>query len=171
MLLIDQPSHAATVAHLRSSTCILNKEDELHPLNQTAFTMLLREVTEHGSSELEARFDDLMYGLHPDRVAVFRLRLEERRSLLHEHPNTAAQHASSMPVASQPSIPTPTAKAADDLADQLQSVRITGGATPVSQRTTTTSTPTPAPTPTQAPANRVVVPPLRLNSPHRRQYR
>jgi hypothetical protein len=160
------PSHAATVAHLRSNTCILNKEDELHPLNQTAFTMLLREVTEHGSSELEARFDDLMYGLHPDRVAVFRLRLEERRSLLHEHPNTAAQHASSTPVASQPSVPTPTAKAADDLADQLQSVRITGGATPVSHRTTptTTPTPTPAPTPTQAPANRVVVPPLRLNS-------
>jgi hypothetical protein len=107
-----------------------------------------------------------MYGLHPDRVAVFRLRLEERRSLLHEHPNTAAQHASSTPVASQPSVPTPTAKAADDLTDQLQSVRITGGATPVSQRTTPTPTPTPtpAPTPTQAPANRVVVPPLRLNS-------
>jgi hypothetical protein len=128
--------------------------------------MLLREVTEHGSSELEARFDDLMYGLHPDRVAVFRLRLEERRTLLHEHPNTTAQHESSTPVASQPSVPTPTAKAADDLADQLQSVRITGGATPVSHRTTPTTTPapTPAPTPTQAPANRVVVPPLRLNS-------
>jgi hypothetical protein len=92
------------VAHLHSNTCILNKEDELHPLNQTAFTMLLREVTEHGSSELEARFDDLMYGLHPDRVAVFCLRLEERRTLLHDHPNTIAQHASSTPVASQPSV-------------------------------------------------------------------
>jgi hypothetical protein len=140
------PSHADTVAHLYSNTCILNKEDELHPLNQTAFTMLLREVTEHGSSELEARFDDLMYGLNPDRVAVFRHRLEERRTLLHEHPNTAAQYASSTPVASQPSVPTPTAKAADDLADQLQSVRITGGATSSSQRTTPTPTPTPTPT-------------------------
>jgi hypothetical protein len=95
------PSHADTVAHLYSNTCILNKEDELHPLNQTAFTMLLQEVTEHGSSELEARFDDLMYGLNPDRVAVFRHRLEERRDLLREHPNTAAQYASSTPVASQ----------------------------------------------------------------------
>jgi hypothetical protein len=157
-----QPSYAATVAHLRSNTCILNKEDELHPLNQTAFTMLLREVTEHGSSELEARFDDLMYGLHPDRVAVFRLRLEERRTRLHDHPNTIAHHESSTPVASQPSMPTPTAKAADDLADQLQSVRITGGATHMSQRTT--PTPTPNPTPTPAPANRAVVPPLRLNT-------
>jgi hypothetical protein len=89
--------------------------------------MLLREVTEHGSSELEAC-----------RLCGFRLRLEERRTLLHEHPNTAAQHAPSTPVASQPSVPTPTAKAADDLADQLQSVRITGGATSSSHRTTHT---------------------------------
>jgi hypothetical protein len=156
------PSHADTVAHMYSNTCILNKEDELHPLNQTAFTMLLQDVTEHGSSELEARFDDLMYGLNPDRVAVFRHRLEERRTLLREHPNTAAQYASSTPVASQPSVPTPTTKAADDLADQLQSVRITGGATSSTQPNA--PTPTSTPTPTPAPANRVIVPPLRLNT-------
>jgi hypothetical protein len=162
VLLVDsrhmqQPSRTCAVTRVS-----LNTEDELHPLNQAAFTMLLREVTEHGSSELEARFDDLMYGLHPDHVAVFRLRLEERRTRLHDHPNTIAHHESSTPVASQPSMPTPTAKAADDLADQLQSVRITGGATHMSQRTT--PTPTSTPTPTPAPANRAVAPPLRLNT-------
>jgi hypothetical protein len=79
-----------------------------------------------------------MIGLNPGRVAIFRCRLEERRDLLCAHLQTAAEYMSSSPVENKPPAPTPTAKDANDLAYQLQSIRITRGATPVSHRTTPT---------------------------------
>jgi hypothetical protein len=77
----DIPDHEVTCAHLYNNSSILNPPERLLPINQTALTMLLDDVLNHGTSELESRFEALLVGLAEERKQIFRARLMNRKRL------------------------------------------------------------------------------------------
>jgi hypothetical protein len=156
----DIPDHEVTCAHMYSNSSILNPPDRLLPINQTALTMLLDDVLNHGTSELESRFEALLVGLAEERKQIFRARLMNRKRLhaSRTQGKSVPSPAADTPVVTPTTSPTavqPTPAEIANITQQLKSIHIAGGAATSSAASPQAGTTSPKP------AASISVPPLK----------
>jgi hypothetical protein len=87
MAMEEIPDWQQTLDHLNSAIVVPNFPNMMLPINQTALSVLLREVTDQGWSKHEARLPALLFGLSEAEQDRIKRRLELRRNMLKPQPH------------------------------------------------------------------------------------